>query len=98
MSKASVDLPEPLTPVMTLNWPRGMLTLRFLRLCSLALTIWMAPCSCEPREAGGTPGSSEVAARHTASPGVPPASLCGLRLRCFASEAAVSEGDDFCVP
>jgi hypothetical protein len=24
MSKASVDLPEPDTPVTTLNWPRGM--------------------------------------------------------------------------
>jgi hypothetical protein len=41
MSNASVDLPEPLTPVTTLNLPRGMSTLRFLRLCSLALTIWM---------------------------------------------------------
>ncbi|EWS60791.1 hypothetical protein Y695_04558 [Hydrogenophaga sp. T4] len=42
MSKASVDLPEPLTPEITLNWPRGMSTLRFLRLCSLALTMRMA--------------------------------------------------------
>src|SRR3989344_1558544 len=42
MSNASVDLPEPLTPVTTLNLPRGMSTLRFLRLCSLALTICMA--------------------------------------------------------
>ena len=39
MSKASVDLPEPLTPVTTLNLPRGMLTDSDLRLCSLALTI-----------------------------------------------------------
>ncbi len=42
MSKASVDLPEPLTPVMTLNLPRGMSTDRCLRLCSRALTISMA--------------------------------------------------------
>ena len=41
MSKASVDLPEPLTPVTTLNRPRGMSTERFFRLCSRALTIWM---------------------------------------------------------
>ena len=39
MSNASVDLPEPDTPVMTLNLPRGMLTLKLLRLCSLALMI-----------------------------------------------------------
>ena len=41
MSNASVDLPEPETPVMTLNLPRGMLTERLLRLCSRALMIWM---------------------------------------------------------
>src|SRR5450830_1643355 len=42
MSKARVDLPEPLTPVTTLNLPRGMSTDRPFRLCSRALTIWIA--------------------------------------------------------
>ena len=40
MSNASVDLPEPLTPV-TLNLPRGMSTLRCCRLCSRALMMRM---------------------------------------------------------
>ena len=42
MSKASVDLPEPDTPVTTLNLLCGMSTDIDLRLCSRALTIWMA--------------------------------------------------------
>ena len=42
MSKASVDLPEPETPVTTLNLLCGMSTeIDFLRLCSRALTIWI---------------------------------------------------------
>ena len=53
MSNANVDLPEPLTPVTTLNLPRGMLTLRFLRLCSLALTIWMLLLNTGARRATG---------------------------------------------
>jgi hypothetical protein len=36
-----VDLPDPLTPVTTLNLPRGMLTLNDFRLCSFALTMRM---------------------------------------------------------
>ena len=39
MSKASVLLPEPDTPVMTLNLPRGMSTSIDFRLCSRALTM-----------------------------------------------------------
>ena len=31
----SVDLPEPETPVTATNWPSGMVTSMFLRLCSL---------------------------------------------------------------
>ena len=42
MSKASVLLPEPETPVMTLNLPRGMSTSSDLRLCSRALTMRIA--------------------------------------------------------
>src|SRR5208282_3546899 len=37
VSKASDDLPEPLSPVMTTNLSRGMERLRFFRLC------WRAP-------------------------------------------------------
>ena len=36
ISNASVLLPEPLTPVTTTNFPRGMAMLRFFRLCSRA--------------------------------------------------------------
>jgi hypothetical protein len=39
MSKASVDLPEPDTPVMTVKRSRGISTSMFFRLCSRAL--WM---------------------------------------------------------
>src|SRR5207245_3585140 len=35
-SRRSVDLPEPLTPVMQTNRPKGISTLRFFRLCRLA--------------------------------------------------------------
>src|ERR1035437_4887388 len=56
MSKAIVDLPEPETPVMTLNLPRGMLTLKLLRLCSRALMIWMKLSGTHPSTAdGGVP-------------------------------------------
>src|SRR5688572_19914847 len=41
-SKASVLLPEPLTPVITTNLSRGMETERFLRLCSRAPMMSMA--------------------------------------------------------
>jgi len=54
MSKASVDLPEPDTPVTTLNLPRGMSTLRDLRLCSLALTMRIAAMRlCDVRQRPG---------------------------------------------
>jgi hypothetical protein len=39
MSKASVDLPEPETPVTTVNASRGISTSMLRRLCSRAL--WM---------------------------------------------------------
>src|SRR5665647_169139 len=39
MSKARVDLPEPLTPVITMNWLRGSSRSIFLRLCSRAPRI-----------------------------------------------------------
>src|SRR3990167_2439722 len=41
MSNANVDLPEPDTPVTTLNLPRGISTDKDLRLCSFAFTIRM---------------------------------------------------------
>jgi hypothetical protein len=42
MSKASVDLPDPETPVTTVNFPRGISTLMFFRLCSRAwLTLML---------------------------------------------------------
>jgi hypothetical protein len=37
ISKASVDLPEPETPVITVKRPRGISTSMFFRLCSRAL-------------------------------------------------------------
>src|SRR5665213_1848441 len=36
MSKASVDLPEPETPVITVNLPRGISASMFFKLCSRA--------------------------------------------------------------
>ena len=42
MSNASVDLPEPDTPVTTVNRSRGMSTSMLLRLCSRALWIVIA--------------------------------------------------------
>ncbi|MNQ75963.1 hypothetical protein D3C85_907790 [compost metagenome] len=42
MSKASVDLPEPDTPVITVNLSCGISTLMFFRLCSRALRISIA--------------------------------------------------------
>src|ERR1041384_3243961 len=39
VSKASEDLPEPLKPVMTTSLSRGILSVRFLRLCSRAPPI-----------------------------------------------------------
>ena len=58
MSNANVDLPEPDTPVTTLNLPRGMSTESDLRLCSFALTMRMAlevsmPKASPPPEADG---------------------------------------------
>src|SRR4051812_22118857 len=41
VSKASEDLPEPLKPVMTTSLSRGILSVRFLRLCSRAPPILM---------------------------------------------------------
>jgi hypothetical protein len=43
MSKAKVLLPEPLTPVTTTNFPRGMSTEMLRRLCSRAPWMRMTP-------------------------------------------------------
>ena len=42
MSNATVDLPEPLNPVITTSCSRGILRSMFLRLCSRAPWIWIA--------------------------------------------------------
>src|SRR5437867_4479243 len=42
VSKASDDLPEPLRPVSTTSLSRGILSVRFLRLCSRAPPIRMS--------------------------------------------------------
>jgi hypothetical protein len=42
MSKASVDLPEPETPVITEKRLRGISTSMLFRLCSRALWMQMA--------------------------------------------------------
>src|SRR5713226_8883409 len=48
MSKASVDFPEPLTPVMTVRALRGICRSRFLRLFCLAprilIQFWLMRC------------------------------------------------------
>ena len=41
VSKASDDLPEPLTPVMTVNWWRGMASSTSFRLWVRAPLMWM---------------------------------------------------------
>lgn len=41
MSKASEDFPEPLGPVITTSFPRGMRRSKFFRLCSRAPFTWM---------------------------------------------------------
>src|SRR5580692_8299258 len=41
VSKAKDDLPDPLNPVMTTNLSRGMVRLRFFRLCCRAPPILM---------------------------------------------------------
>ena len=46
ISNASVDLPEPLKPVITTIWSRGILTLMLFRLCSRAPWIEIAPFVC----------------------------------------------------
>ncbi len=42
VSKASDDLPDPLTPVMTMSWPTGSERLTFFRLCVRAPRTTMA--------------------------------------------------------
>ena len=44
MSKASEDLPEPLTPVTTVIWLIGMENETFLRLLTRAPFTWIASC------------------------------------------------------
>src|SRR5690606_19636518 len=44
VSNASVDLPEPLTPVMTISWPVGRVRSRLRRL------FWRAPRTTMPCE------------------------------------------------
>ena len=43
MSKARVDLPDPLTPVMTVSWLSGIVTSMFLRLFCSAPRTMMGP-------------------------------------------------------
>src|SRR3989304_2162987 len=45
VSKASEDLPEPESPVITTNLSRGISTEMFFRLCALAPTTRMTLCS-----------------------------------------------------
>lgn len=45
VSKASELFPDPLTPVRTTSWFRGMRTETFLRLCTRASTTSMYPTS-----------------------------------------------------
>lgn len=45
VSKASDDLPLPLSPVITVSLLRGMLTLRFFRLCTRAPSTSMLSAS-----------------------------------------------------
>ena len=54
VSKASEDLPEPLNPVMTTSLSRGMLNVRFLRLCSRAPPILMNSLLTDPNFANPT--------------------------------------------
>ncbi|CFN72339.1 Uncharacterised protein [Bordetella pertussis] len=61
MSKARVDLPDPDTPVMTVNLSRGISTLTFFRLCSRALRIsmdWAAWRRRRISDCSGVPASS----------------------------------------
>src|SRR6185295_10671265 len=54
VSKASDDLPDPLSPVITTSRSRGIVTSMFLRLCSRAPLITIELCirgeiiACEP--------------------------------------------------
>src|SRR4051812_40598277 len=48
VSKASEDLPDPDSPVMTTSWSRGMSTSTFLRLCSRAPRTEMDFCINRP--------------------------------------------------
>jgi hypothetical protein len=73
MSKARVDLPEPDTPVTTVNLPRGISTSMPLRLCSRAWRTEMLPLplksergfgSCKP----GTPMAAETPSPMNADP------------------------------
>src|SRR4051812_6875998 len=61
MSNASVDFPEPLTPVTTVSWCSGMRTSTFLRLCWRAPRISMAsPADGVAADGFGTSGSKET--------------------------------------
>src|SRR3990172_8983463 len=62
-SATSVDLPEPDTPVTTVNVPTGMLTVRSARLCAVAPSIVTQrgparrpPDPLRPREVGAGEG------------------------------------------
>src|SRR5687768_15512676 len=59
VSKASEDLPEPLSPVMTTSWSRGISTSMFFRLCARAPRTTMRSLAMEcllyVRHAGLTP-------------------------------------------
>src|SRR5579863_82857 len=53
VSKANEDLPEPLSPVITTSWSRGISMSRFLRLCSRAPLMMMRSISAYMRGLAG---------------------------------------------
>src|SRR5262249_32086781 len=52
VSKASEDLPEPESPVMTMSLSRGSSTSMFLRLCSRAPLTMILSIACPPFASG----------------------------------------------
>src|ERR1051325_10723783 len=66
VSKARLDLPEPLTPVITVSFPRGISTLTFLRLCTRApLTLMTSSDIFDARRPAGLAMSAREPARQT---------------------------------
>src|SRR5262245_24196025 len=66
VSKARLDLPDPLTPVMTVSFPSGISTLTFLRLCTRApLTLMTSSAILNARRPAGLAMSATEPARQT---------------------------------